>query len=238
MLGLYVHATRCPKNAFCTNNKATLCPNKLITRSKGAKSIIDCINDSGYYYRAVATTGQSKNPASAGTAAAALPVAATTFSTAAAATTAADVQNLPAAVPCPPDTYSEGLSYQVSCTQCPNGFHTDPSAPSGSLTSVEQCLAPPGSYVDAGQSTVLLCEAGTFSDTYNNDTGCTPCNDVIGPAGQPLGPGITTADAGANASTACRVLEPGFALVDAKGLVILQAVPPDQVRGLLQIHQV
>jgi hypothetical protein len=135
----------------------------------------------------------------------------------------------PAAIPCPPDTWSNGLNFQSNCTPCPPDFKTDPLAPAGSADSPAACLAPPGAFLHPANFTVVPCEVGSYSDDYSNNTACISCEDAPGPGGQPLGPGIVTAGSGSNSSAACRVLEPGFALVDVKGLVILQPLETNQV---------
>lgn len=190
----------------------------------GARSLKDCVNGMGYYYK----PGPNQRAGSNEAARLAVTVAAVPDAT---ATNSSD--GLPAAIPCPPDTYNTGLNYEPTCIPCPEGFQTDPASPAGSLTSIAVCLAPPGSYIDPDLHTVVSCEPGTFSDAYNNDTACTPCSDATGATGIPLGPGITTAGAGASSVAECRALEPGFALVDDEGLAILGVLKVNQVGGVM-----
>jgi hypothetical protein len=242
----------CPKNYICKaeSNAPLRCPNKLVTKSKGAKNIRDCVNPRGYYYKPAGNTrtspqqqqldtttaaghgGITSNPAAPATAAAAA-LDAAAYAAEGADDDTSDTPYYPFAIPCSPDTWSNGFDFQSKCTPCPPDLKTDPEAPYGSAASIAACLAPPGTYLHSANSTVVPCEVGSYSDDYSNHDSCKACEDVLGPTGRPLGPGIVTAGSGSNSSAACRVLEPGFVLVDVKGLAILQPLQVNQVREVL-----
>jgi hypothetical protein len=122
-VSLFPACHSCPKNYICTAgfNTPLRCPNKLVTKSKGAKSIRDCVNPRGYYYRPAGNTRTSpqqqqldtttaaahdvitSDPASPSTAAAAA-LDAAAYAAEAAEDDTTDTPNYPFAIPCPPDT--------------------------------------------------------------------------------------------------------------------------------------
>jgi hypothetical protein len=122
-VSLFPACHSCPTNYICTagSNTPLRCHNKLVTKSKGAKSIRDCVNPRGYYYRPAGNTRTSpqqqqldtttaaahdvitSDPASPSTAAAAA-LDAAAYAAEAAEDDTTDTPNYPFAIPCPPDT--------------------------------------------------------------------------------------------------------------------------------------
>jgi hypothetical protein len=224
----------CPKDMYCDRPSGdhstakrymTRCPANTVTLRPGAKSILDCVNNQGYYYNPAMLLKRKADQlaAAVGSAVTGQQEHHTALQSAALSRQLerAAAGSMPVALPCPPNTYGTGFNFQTKCTPCLAGLKTHPDAHAGSQTSVESCLAPPGFYLSAN-GTAEACPAGTFSATYNRQVACTRCEDVVGP-------GLSTPGRRSTSSKNCHILQPGFAAVDGTtGQVLLVPLTMDQ----------
>jgi hypothetical protein len=98
---------------------------------------------------------------------------------------------------CLAGTYNKGGN-TAGCQQCGTG----PTTVAEGASSISQCVAPPGSYIDRGAG--KQCQKGTYSSDFTNATSCVPCNT-----------GFTTAGLGSNSSAQCDRVMPGYFIVNA-----------------------
>ncbi|KAF8062699.1 hypothetical protein HT031_004028 [Scenedesmus sp. PABB004] len=123
----------------------------------------------------------------------------------------------PGVEPCGPNTYSAGFGWQTQCTPCPSGMETDPANVAGTHTNSSVCLAPPGFVLQDGG--VVPCPRGSWSSGWTGSGAeCARCAATS--------PGLTTASVGATSAADCTHVEPGFAAVSDRGVVMLEGGGP------------
>eukprot|EP00775_Hariotina_reticulata_P003830 gene3830-4087_t len=95
-------------------------------------------------------------------------------------------------VTCPIGTFNLGGN-TAGCQKCGAGLTTSAAGKS----SASDCVAVAGSYLDKGIG--KLCPKGTYTDSLNSASACTPCN-----------PGVTTAAEGSTSEAACNHAIKGY----------------------------
>uniref|UniRef100_A0A383VZF6 Tyrosine-protein kinase ephrin type A/B receptor-like domain-containing protein n=1 Tax=Tetradesmus obliquus TaxID=3088 RepID=A0A383VZF6_TETOB len=107
-------------------------------------------------------------------------------------------QLLVQAQPCQAGSYNAGGN-SSPCQRCGSGLTT---AGEGAK-SARDCVAPAGSYMGGGSG--LRCPRGTYTPAFNDAPACTPCRN-----------GLTTANEGSSASSACRLAKAGFYVMEVQ----------------------
>lgn len=210
-------AVECPLgfyNPGMNTRRCTRCPGSLTTASKGAASPAMCMAPAGFFYsrgRAFPCARGSYKPNLGNHECTACPTGFTTppeevaqmakescsyLSPGYYAAPGAQLGVTPAAA-CPANTFSAGdVPYDPStghaCTPCGPGLATPPSG--GGLATSATCLAPPGHGYNLGNSSAVICPAGSFNEGWNKEP-CRPCG-----AGS-----VTTDGPGAQSSSYCQV---------------------------------